>query len=123
MDIVKFNKIKEFQREYEALFQEKLIVDFESMTNVRPVNQEETLTNKLRELCQSYNICFEDIMDRTLRITKERCIERKVLVEYSKYVFKHNFNLNIASSILKRDRTLIYYYAYKKNKLKREVTA
>ncbi|MEI6186892.1 MAG: hypothetical protein WCP46_00120 [Alphaproteobacteria bacterium] len=123
MDITRLTKIKEFQREYENLFQEKLVVDFELMSHNRPINQEETLRAKLAEFCQKYNLTVDDIMDRTKRISKLKSNERKVLVDYSTYVFRHNFSLELASNILQRDRTTMYYYAYKKKKLRGEVTS
>lgn len=120
MDIVKLAKIKEWQREYERLFGEKLIIDFELMAQNKPVNQEEILHNKLIEFCATYDTTVDNVVNRDKRIGKTKPRERKVLVDYSLFVFRHNFGLQLASEIIKRDRTAIYYYAYKKKRIKEE---
>lgn len=123
MNAKKLMKVKQFQREYEKLYNERLEIDFIAMKGIEVtevdkidvslIDREKVDLGKLLNECLTkYGADLEKIKERRKRLqvgayTKERAAVR----EYCKIVVHLKGNINEAARLINRDRSVIYHYA------------
>ena len=116
-------KVKQYQREFQELFNKPLEIDFITMNGVEVTGMEEVDADivakqevdlqKLLDNCVTkYEADLDKIKERRKRLqvnafTKERAAVR----EFSKLVVYLKANVNEAAKLINRDRSVIYHYA------------
>lgn len=121
MNVQELIKIKQYQREFQDLFNKRLEIDFISMKGIDVIEIDlENLPSKdvvnLNELLSNcvnkHGADMEKIKERRKRLqvgayTKERLAVR----EFCKIVVHLKGNINEAARLINRDRSVIYHYA------------
>ena len=124
MSVQELIKIKQYQREFQDLFNKRLEIDFISMKGIDVTEIEEidleNLPNKdvvnldrlLSDCVNKHGADMEKIKERRKRLqvgayTKERLAVR----EFCKIVVHLKGNINEAARLINRDRSVIYHYA------------
>lgn len=116
-------KVKQYQREFQSLFNKCLEIDFIAMNGVEVTGMEEVdadivakqevdLENLLNSCVAKYEADIDKIKERRKRLqvgafTKERAAVR----EFSKLVVYLKCNIHEAAKLINRDRSVIYHYA------------
>ena len=124
MSVQELIKIKQYQREFQELFNKRLEIDFISMKGIDVTEIEEidlenlpntntvNLDSLLNECVKKHGADMEKIKERRKRLqvggfTKERLAVR----EFCKIVVHLKGNINEAARLINRDRSVIYHYA------------
>lgn len=124
MSVQELIKIKQYQREFQELFNKRLEIDFISMKGIDVTEIEEidlenlpnretvNLNSLLSECVKKHGADMEKIKERRKRLqvggfTKERLAVR----EFCKIVVHLKGNINEAARLINRDRSVIYHYA------------
>jgi hypothetical protein len=114
-------KIKQYQREFQELFNKRLEIDFITMKGIDiteidlenlPNRKTVNLDNLLNECVEKHGADMEKIRQKSKRLqvgayTKERLAVR----EFCKIVVHLKGNINEAARLINRDRSVIYHYA------------
>jgi hypothetical protein len=124
MNVQELIKIKQYQREFQDLFNKRLEIDFISMKGIDVIEIEEidlenlpskdvvNLNELLSNCVNKHGADMEKIKERRKRLqvgayTKERLAVR----EFCKIVVHLKGNINEAARLINRDRSVIYHYA------------
>jgi hypothetical protein len=124
MSVQELIKIKQYQREFQELFNKRLEIDFITMkgidvTEIDDIDLENlpnrntvNLDNLLNECVEKHGADMEKIRQKSKRLqvgayTKERLAVR----EFCKIVVHLKGNINEAARLINRDRSVIYHYA------------
>jgi len=124
MSVQELIKIKQYQREFQELFNKRLEIDFISMKGIDVTEIDEidlenlpnrntvNLDNLLNECIKKHGADMEKIRQKSKRLqvgayTKERLAVR----EFCKIVVHLKGNINEAARLINRDRSVIYHYA------------
>jgi hypothetical protein len=113
--------IKRVQGEFLDKFGEKLVIDFESMVGEeerkiyyrRGVRVNNAIPkNFLDELLVKYNFTLEMVQSRSWGKggKDKKMVKDNFLIEFSKAVMTNIWSFEYCASLIKRDRTLFYYY-------------
>lgn len=109
----KLAKIKQYQKDYENRFGETLEIDWHTMKGL-PKNIP-TVDELFKKVCAKHGASEEAILSREKRSHSEGMRrERAALAEFSREVLHLRLNTVEAANKIKRDRQVIYYYAFKK---------
>lgn len=116
-------KVKQYQREFQKMFNKRLEIDFITMNDVEVTGMDEVdadivakqeidLQNLLDSCIAKYEADVDKIKERRKRLqmgafSKERAAVR----EFSKLVIYLKANINEAARLINRDRSVIYHYA------------
>ncbi len=117
-------KIKQYQREFQELFNKRLEIDFITMKGIDVTEIDEidlenlpnrntvNLDNLRNECIKKHGADMEKIRQKSKRLqvgayTKERLAVR----EFCKIVVHLKGNINEAARLINRDRSVIYHYA------------
>jgi len=123
MDSVELTKIKEYQREFLALYDKKLHIDWMAMKGLpryergiivrgeddrRPLDPQQLLDECVTKHKADINI----IRDRKHRLQySEYDKEKKAVMEYSSLILYNKINIRKAAKLINRDRTCLYHYS------------
>jgi hypothetical protein len=124
MSVQELIKIKQYQREFQELFNKRLEIDFITMKGIDVTEIDEidlenlpnrntvNLDNLLNECVEKHGADMEKIRQKSKRLqvgayTKERLAVR----EFCKIVVHLKGNINEAARLINRDRSVIYHYA------------
>ena len=110
MDTKELSKIKEYQREFKQLFNKSLEIDWELMNNVQTkFSVKKLLENSFKKHKADINILFNN-----KRLPRGWSKEKMAVRDFSKFVIKNKLNIEEAAREIKKDRSIIYYYAGKR---------
>lgn len=112
MTAEKLMVIKQYQRDYESKFGEKLEIDWFTMKNV-PRNIP-TIEELFKISLETYNASEELIRSKKRLQSRELTKERAAVQDFCKKVIHYRLSWYEAAKILNRERTLVYYYGFKK---------
>jgi hypothetical protein len=123
MDSVELTKIKEYQREFLALYDKKLHIDWMAMKGLpryergiivrseedkRPLDPQDLLNECLKKHKADINI----IKDRKNRLQFGALHkEKRAVMEYSSLILYNKLNVREAAKLINRDRTCLYHYS------------
>jgi len=108
----KLGKIKEYQRDYEKRFNEKLEIDWFTMKNLpKPIP---TLDELFKISVQEHGASETLIRGKKRLHSKELKKERAAVSNFCKKVVHYHLDFADAAKHINRDRTLVYYYGFKK---------
>jgi hypothetical protein len=124
MSVQELIKIKQYQREFQELFNKRLEIDFITMKGIDVTEIDEidlenlpnrntvNLDNLLSECVEKHGANIDKIRQKSKRLqvgayTKERLAVR----EFCKIVVHLKGNINEAARLINRDRSVIYHYA------------
>lgn len=110
MEAKEIAKIKEYQREFKQLFNKTLEIDWELMNNIQT---KFSIKKLLEKSFKKHNANIE-ILYKRKRINKGWTNEKLALRDFSKTIIKNKLNIEEAARVIKRDRSIIYYYAGKR---------
>lgn len=123
MEAVELGKIKEYQKEFQSLFNKKLEIDWESMNNVLMYKNgilvrsgdkkvEVKFSDILKDCATRHNADIKVIVNRKNRIgLSAHFKERDAVIEYCQIVYANNLNVSNAAAAINRDRSCVYYFA------------
>lgn len=107
--------IRRMQREYKQRFNKPLFIDITRMKGVPQRIMEHTamdlsnVDNAYLEICNKYRITRDAIAASPRRLLKGSP-EWRAAVEFSSCVLGNGWNISHAATLIKRHRSVIYYY-------------
>lgn len=119
--------IKKVQLEYQEMFGSKLIIDFNAMKNLPQkytlikftcVPFDSNLALDFLEKCCKRHKTDLDSIKKRLTSSSKYLKERKVVKEYSEFVYKNGWSPREAAAFIDKDRTTVLYHNLKKDLLK-----
>lgn len=117
MEANELRKIKEYQREYENLFGKKLHIDWLAMKNIKAeqiiIEEKPPIEVLFNESVERYKASADKIKaTRNLKGSRHER-ERLAVKDFSRNIFFYKINKQEAAEFINKDRTMIYYYAFK----------
>lgn len=110
MNTKELSKIKEYQREFKQLFNKSLEINWELMNNVQiKFSVRKLLENSFKKHKADINVLFNN-----RRMKKGWTKEKMALREFSNIIINNKLNIEEAAREIKKDRSIIYYYAGKR---------
>jgi hypothetical protein len=119
--------IKKVQKEYFDQFGSRLVIDFSAMKNlpghytlIKYTNTPFDLVaalNFLEKSCKKNNTSIENIKKKLSNASKY-IKERRVIKEYSEFIYKNGWSPREAAQLVDKDRTTILHHNASKNLLK-----
>lgn len=108
----KIAKIKQYQRDYANRFHEKLEIDWEAMAGVPKVAP--SLEELFRIVVEEHGASEDRIRSKKRLHSRGYHKEKAAIKDFCKRVFNYKLDPESASKLINRDRSLVYYYAFKK---------
>lgn len=115
-------KIKEYQKDFQNLFNRKLEIDWYLMNGIEKkrkgnhVPVEKCLEEIFEECVTRHKADVQVIRNKKCRIHRSTChAEREALVEFSKIVIKEGYSVTKAAKIINRDRGCVYNFGLSDN--------
>ena len=112
MNATELSVIKSYQKDFETKFNKKLEIDWYSMKSLRKVSLDESPPPEelLKESVNKFKASM-DVIKSGKRLSKRKCKKEKLAVQdYCKKVAFYNIDYKEAAELIKRDRSMIYYY-------------
>jgi len=103
-------KIKEYQREFKNLFNRNLEIDWELMNGVA---KQISVKKLLYSSCKKFKADVSIIISGK-KLMRGWTNEKLALRDFANTVIKNKLNIEEAAREIKKDRSIIYYYAGKR---------
>lgn len=108
----KLGKIKEYQRDYEKRFNERLEIDWFTMKNLpKPIP---TLDELFKISVEEHDASEEAIRSKKRLDSRELKKEKAAVTDFCKKVVHYHLDFTEAAKYINRDRTVIYHYGFRK---------